>query len=250
MKALTQLACVLSLAIAIAPAAAAPEAPPVQVIGPRVHLVDVLPGAPREAADADLGPAPPPGGTRVVDRAEIVRALRERGVAEPKRLPASVRVVRKMRRLGARDLDALARTAVADKLGRATLAAVHAPAATDVADGWTQVTAEVPPAPRRAGTFATVATLTFVVGGDVLGRVGVPIELAMSEEAARPDVAKGASLSLVVRRGAVEVSAPATASADGNVGDVVPVLVRATGRVLRARLLQKDPAKALAMEDG
>jgi hypothetical protein len=52
----------------------------------------------------------------------------------------------------------------------------------------------------------------------------------------------------VVSRGLVEVTTPAVTSADADIGDVVQVLLRPSGRALRAELVAKD--RALALEDG
>jgi hypothetical protein len=44
------------------------------------------------------------------------------------------------------------------------------------------------------------------------------------------------------------VSTPAVTAGDADVGDVVQVLLRPSGRALRAQLVAKD--RALAVEDG
>jgi hypothetical protein len=60
-----------------------------------------------------------------------------------------------------------------------------------------------------------------------------------------PDVAKGATITLLVRRGLVEVSIGAVAGADGDTGGILPVLLKPSGRVVRARIVDKDHAVAL-----
>ncbi len=51
-----------------------------------------------------------------------------------------------------------------------------------------------------------------------------------------------------VRRGLIEVSTQAVTSADGDIGDVVQVLLRPSGRALRAQLVARD--RSIAVEDG
>jgi flagella basal body P-ring formation protein FlgA len=62
------------------------------------------------------------------------------------------------------------------------------------------------------------------------------------------ELVKGAPVTLVVRRGLVEVTAPAVLSVDADVGDIVQVLLRPSGRAMRAHLVAKD--RAVALEDG
>ncbi len=237
------LLCLLALA---RPAVASPPAR-VSVTGPRVRVGDVLPDAPPDAAAVDLGPAPAPGGTRLIEREAILRALRERQATEPARIPESIRVSRRTRTLTAAEVERLVRDALPpERLPRgAALTAVRPPRALEVPAGWTAVAAELPRPPRRAGPFATTAYVSFLLDGDTLARIPVPVELTLPAGAAAPDLARGAAVTLVVRRGLVEVRASASAGADANVGDTLPVVLRPAGRVLRARLIERDLAIAL-----
>lgn len=219
----------------------------VEVSGLRVRVGDVVRDAPATVADVDLGPAPQVGGSRVINRAQILDAVRARGNEGPLRLPEAVRVVRRVRSLTPGDLDRMVRDALPQsRLPRgATLAAVRAPRAIELPAGWTSVTAELPRPPRRAGTFATAAMLTLRLGDEVIARASVPVELALSAEAAAPDVARGGALTLLVRAGLVEVRVGASAAIDADVGDTLPVVLRPSGRVLRARLIERDLALAV-----
>lgn len=239
------LLCLLALA-APRPAAASPPLR-VAVTGARVRVADVVPDAPPDAAAVDLGPAPAPGGTRLIERAAILRALRERQATEPAHLPEAVRVSRRTRTLSPAELERLVRDALPPgRLPRgAALTAVRPPRALEVPAGWSAVAAELPRPPRRAGPFATTAYLSFLLGEDTLARVAVPVDLALPAGAAAPDLARGAAVTLVVRRGLVEVRASGSAGADADVGDTLPVVLRPAGRVLRARLVERDLALAL-----
>jgi len=213
----------------------------------RVHVGDVLPDAEATTAAVDLGPSPAAGVSRVITRADIVAALQAKQIVSPPRLPDAVRVVRKVKHLGPVDIEALVRAAVASKdLGHGvTLAAVRSSRPMDVADGFTRADVDVPRAPKKAGMFSTTAIASLFVEDEVVARFPVPLDLAVSEEGASFDAPRGASVTLIVRRSFIEVRVPGVLTADGDVGDAVPVQLRPSGRVLRARLTSKDEAVAL-----
>ena len=219
----------------------------VAVLGPRIHVSDVVSGSTEDAGAIDLGPVPTAGGSRVIVRAEIVAALKEHGEVEPHAIPGSVRVVRKMTQLTAADIERTIREALtSSKMPRgATLAVVRAPRVLDLPDGYTSTTTELQKPPHRAGAFSTNVILSFFRDAEVLARVSVPIELSLSTDAASFDLVKGAPVTLVIRRGLVEVTAPATAAADADVGDAFPILLRPSGRVISARLTDKSHALSL-----
>lgn len=239
---------ILSGIAAAGPARASPPPPPflVEVVGPRMHLGDLVFGVTSEASMADLGPTPTPGSSRLFGREELTAELSRRGATVPKSLPHSIRVVRKMRSLSDHDVEQMVRAAIVPaKLTRGvSLGAVHAHAA-EIPDGWKTVQAELPRAPRRTGSFSTAVALTLTSDGEAIAHLSVPVELSLSAEAATPDVARGAPVTLVVRRGLVEISAPGVASADADIGGVVPILIRSSGRVINARLFDKEHAAAL-----
>jgi hypothetical protein len=219
----------------------------VVVTGTRIHLADVMREVGGEVGSVDLGPAPVAGGSRVVSRADIVTALGAKQLAVPASVPDAVRVVRKARHLEAADLNALVRTAVASKdLARGvSLAKVRADRPVDVADGWTRVDVDVPRAPKKAGTFATTAIASLFVGDEVIARLPVPLDLTVSADGERFDASRGASLTLIVQRLFVEIRTEGFAGADADIGEVLPVQLRPSGRVLRARLVSKDEAIAI-----
>jgi hypothetical protein len=210
-----------------------------------LRMGDILADLDAESSAIDLGPAPAASGSRVVDREEIVRAFREHGVEPPRVLPYAVRVVRKMRRLTAREVAELARAGLQENLPRgATIADVHGVSVT-VPDGWTRATCEVPRPPHKTGSVSSSASLTLYEGEQALWRLSVPVELNLSQEATVYDVSRGSRLNLVIRRGLVEVSAAGTAGTDADVGDLVPVVLLPSGRTLSARLEDKDHALLL-----
>jgi hypothetical protein len=239
-------------ALALAFPAESSAAPPRQIrlVGARVHVGDVMPDADASIAGVDVGPSPLAGCSRIVSRADVVTALRARELPVPAQIPDAVRVVRQAKHIVPAEMDALVRDAMKDKtLQRGvTLDSVHSEHPVDVIDGWTRIDVDVPRAPKKAGAFATTAFVSFYgAEAEVLARVPVPVELAVSEAGTAYDASRGAPVTLVIRRQLVEVRVGAFAGADADVGDAVPIQLRPSGRVVRARLLSKD--EALAVED-
>jgi hypothetical protein len=240
------------LAACLGAASDSSAAPPreVRLVGARVHVGDVVQGADAAVAGVDLGPSPVAGCSRIVTRADILAALGARQLPVPPARPDAVRVVRQAKRVAASEVNALVRDAVKTKSLRrgVTLDAVRAERAIDVIDGWSRVDVDLPRPPKKAGPFATVAVLSFFgADAEVLARVPVPVELGVSTDGTAFDAARGTPVTLIIRRPLVEVRVGAFAGADADVGDAVPIQLRPSGRVIRARLLSRD--EALATED-
>src|SRR5580692_4652439 len=89
-------AAVLLLATMRSASAATAE---VSVSSSHLRVGDLIADLDSEAAAIDLGPSPAAGGSRVVDRDEILRAFREHGMDPPHVVPVAMRVVRKMQRI-------------------------------------------------------------------------------------------------------------------------------------------------------
>lgn len=229
--------------LASASPAASPEKGPakIEIASARVHLHDL--GIKVTGVDVDLGPSPLLGQTRTIERAEIVHALEASRAPVPPRLPERVTVARKSRRLDAAELGRLVRASVEqDHLPKgATIGNVRAMQA-DVPEGFDKVAVELPPLPRRAGQVPATAQMSFFLEGVPIAKVAVPLEIVVPAEALVPDVAKGAPLVLLVRRGLVEVSVPGVASASADIGATVSVLLKSSGRLVRARIVDKEHA--------
>ncbi|MEO8799412.1 MAG: flagella basal body P-ring formation protein FlgA [Polyangiaceae bacterium] len=244
---------ILAAALIVAPALmqaavakGATPVPEVQVTGTRIHLSDVVKNAPADMATIDLGPAPAGGGSRLFERGDVLVALGDKKLLVP--VPPVVRVVRKMHKLDPAELDKTTRAAMAQmRMWRgASLANVRAARSVDVPEGYDRVTVDLPKPPRRTGSFQTTAMLTFEENGTTLAKIPVPVELTLSAEAATPEITHGTEVQLVLRKGLIEVSTPAVAGADGDTGDVIAVTVRASNRVLHAKVM--DSAHVLAVE--
>ena len=96
------------------------------------------------------------------------------------------------------------------------------------------------------GQRRLIIDLVRLIGRIVLPPLLVPVELNVSDEGAKPDAGRGQPVQIVLRRGLIEVAAAAVLGADANVGETVPVTIRNTGRVVRAKLT--EPGKALFVE--
>lgn len=226
---------------------AGPSVAEVSVSSSHLRMGDLIADLDPDASSIDLGPAPAAGGSRVLDREELLGAFREHGVTPPHLVPAAMRVIRKMQRMEPQTIADLVRATIGDTLPRGTsLAEVHAKR-TSIPDGWTRVTCEIPRPPHKTGSVTSSVSLTFFENEQALWRVSVPVDLSLSSEAVLYDLPRGSHVLLLIRRGLVEVSASGTAGADADVGGLVPVILMPSGRVISARLEDKEHAVALGL---
>lgn len=211
----------------------------------RILLGDVISSAPDGLADLDLGPAPPPGSSRLLTKPDLERELRQRGVDVAKlAIPAAVRLVGAARHIAPDKLAALAAPFIEKELPPGvTLSSVRASYEVVVPPGAEVRSALVPRIVRQKGSQRSTATIELACDGDPVAKVPVAVVLEVSEQAARPDVARQSRLNLYLERGAVKVSTVGQVLTDANVGDSVKILVVATGRVVQAKILTRDEAK-------
>jgi len=208
---------------------------------------DVLVSAPPGIAEIDIGPAPPPGGNRLLVRAEIELVLRRRGVDTTKLvIPASVRIVSASKRVSPSELEAMVTPLILKNLpAGVTLTKVHPGYDVVVPPNATVGSADVPRPPRQRGPFHTTINVEMVSDGQVVARVPVPVILEVSELGARPDVARGARIGLVIDRRSLRITTLGSCLFDANVGDVTSVLVLSTSRVVKAKITSRDEAQIL-----
>jgi len=211
----------------------------------RLLAGDVVKAAPAGIAEIDLGPAPPPGGSRLLTKNEIEHMLRQRGVDTTKlTIPASIRVVAAAKRVTPGELTALVTPAIVQTLPPGVaLTKVQPTYEVVVPPSATVGPVEIPRHPRQKGPFRTTATVQMLADGEIVARVPVPVVLEVSEEAARPDVARGARIGLVIDRRSLRIMTQASCMLDANVGDVVNVLVVPTNRVVKAKITSRDEAQ-------
>src|SRR6478736_6483641 len=181
--------------------------------GSRIVLKDVSDGYDEgELASLDLGPAPPPGSSRLLSRVEVEEQLRAAGDdAKSLRMPSALRVKSAAKRWSTEEL----REAVTPRL-----------------------MAALPP----GLTFKAAKLSRPLVTSP---SVPVTVVVVISEAATRPAANKGARVNLVIEHGPARVTALATALSDTELGAVGLFRVSTTQRVLRARLLSADSAQVV-----
>lgn len=218
------------------------------VDGPRLHLGDVVNGAPVEYADLDLGPSPPPGNSRLISKAELSRALALAGLeAKAVKLPSAVRVIRSARRLSAADVASGSRPLVEARLSRgARLVELRARSGVLVANTAAVISIRLPKLPARVGQVVLTATAEIGEDGAIAARVPLRVVLELGPDASRPDVARGARIDLVIEHGVASVSASAICLGDANIGDVASFKVEATKKILRARVEGTQRARVVS----
>ena len=214
----------------------------------RIHLGDVSDGYDEgDLATLDLGPAPPPGNSRLLSRGEVEDQLRAAGDdGKSLRMPAILRVKSASKRWSAAELnDAVAPKLLAAlpfgvkfKSSRLNRAIVTSPSATIG-------TAHFPKIPKHEGETTLTATVDVQLDDVTVLRLPVNVVVIVTEAATRPAVAKGARINLVIEHGPARVTALAMALSDTELGDSGLFRVSSTQRVLRARLLTPDTAQVV-----
>jgi len=204
-----------------------------------VVLAEVIPAlAGTELGALELGPAPPPGASRVVRRSEVLSALRRAG-RDPRGLaiPRTTRIRRDARRLDADALEALSRDAIAEALAPCSMSDLRIDATAVVARGELAVRVEGGP-PPRSGPRLVVVILS------AAGReTRVPAQARV--ECPAPVVRPGARVRVIARFGSVEASAPGVARQPGRVGDVIRVRGGSGRASLRARVIDAQTVEVV-----
>jgi len=108
-----------------------------------------------------------------------------------------------------------------------------------------RVTIDFTPPARKPGTVTTAGVLVFWTESRITARLPLRVDVAMAASSLGFDVPRGAPVTLLVRKGLVEVSAPAVTASDADIGDVVNVLLRPSGRSIRAEIIANDRAVAV-----
>jgi len=218
------------------------------VAGSRIHLHEVSDGYDDgDLASLDLGPAPPPGNSRLLSRSEVEDQLRAAGDdAKSLRMPSALRVKSAAKRWSPEEL----REAVTPRLMAALppglnfkMAKLNRPLVTspNVVFG----DAHFPKFPKREGELTVTATVDVQQEGVTVLRVPVTVIVHVTAAATRSAASKGARVNLMISRGAARVSALATALSDTELGGLGLFRVVSTQRVLRGRLMSADSAEVV-----
>jgi hypothetical protein len=213
----------------------------------RLHVKDIVSGATDELGNVDLGPAPPPGASRLMGRNEIEASIQRAGQsAKGIKIPESIRVVRASRTVYPEELTSMVSPHIEKNLRPGISLKKMDPAREIVVSPRaTVLRVTFPTPPRQKGTFRTTATVEIGESDEAVTRVFIPLTLDVTEEASRPDIARGSKIALVLNERGLEIQTGGLTMADANVGDVVQVRVTSTNRVLRARIQTRDKAEIL-----
>ena len=194
----------------------------------RLHVSDLV-KAEGELGAIDLGPAPPPGASRLVSRAEIEEHIRVVG--------ASMRL--------SPDMLAKAATPAIEKALPAGVTLVKVEPTSDLVThpGTTVRAAVIPKLPRQKGSSQTSAMIELVGDDGVVTKMPVPITVEISDAAAHADVPRGVRLDVVYERGTIKIQTTGVALSDADIGDTLQMSLVATGRIVRAKILTRDRAE-------
>jgi hypothetical protein len=230
--------------------AAAAEPVVVTVTSSRVALEDVLPGCPPAACKLDLGPAPPPQVSWLVD-ASVIRSALESAGEDRQRLRdiQAVRVVSAAKVLNPAEAGAFVRASIESALPvGVTLTSVEAKAKVTLPLRGSAGRATLPKLPRRAGPTTTTALVDILLDGVLVRRVPVLVRLTIAGSAARAAVPRGHALTLVIERRSATISTDGIALRDAEIGEVAPFKVQRTGRVLNALVKSQGMAQVLEVD--
>jgi flagella basal body P-ring formation protein FlgA len=234
--------------LALSALASTALAEPIRLIdSSRVRLADLADNVNAELAEVDLGPAPPPGGSRLFAREDLRRELRAQGLDIARiRLPDVVRVQSASRRFSPADIDALVRARLTSALPAGVALKELKIAKGIVASPRITVgETRVPKLARRPGPATLTASVELLRDGEVSARLPVTLIVEVSERAATPPVDKGARIDLVIARGSARISAGGIALEAAEIGEVASFKVSTTQKVLRARV--ESPTRAIVV---
>jgi hypothetical protein len=236
------------VALCLAPASAAEDAQSgVRITGARVYLRDVMASCPESACAADLGPAPPAGSSRWV-AADAMRGALSAAGEQPAHYPdlAAKRVISASRVWSPAELGELLRPSIERKLPPGVrLVELQPKSGATLPLLASAGECLLPGLPKRPGPVTTTATVEILHEGSVVRRVPVQLRLELSERAARPLIARGGVITLVVERGTATVSARGVALSDAELGQLAPFRVQPTGRVVQARVQSATQAQVM-----
>jgi len=220
----------------------------------RILLGAVLPDVAAGLAEVDLGPAPPPGKSRLLSYSDISYRLKSLGIsASTLALPKDgVRVESIAKVFSPRELEALVRPAVESALPpgfvlrslRVAQDWVLSPEVSVSAVDVSSLSASTACSggPKKPSCREGI-TAELVWGNQPLGRLPVQLELDVSQRVAAPPVPRGTILSLSVVKGNVAVTVLAETMASAKIGEVVMLRAQATKKVMSAKLVSPTRAE-------
>lgn len=219
----------------------------VEVSGGRVTLGDLGSNYPEDLRQIDLGRAPPPGGSRLISRAELMRQIKAAGFSIGNiELPASVRVKSAGETYSALQLVALVEPAVMHALKPGVkLTKLTTYARLSLSPDTKVGAIRLPPCPKRIGAARISLVAELTLNGEVTHRVPLAAHVVVSSAAAAFSVRQGAIVQLHVRRRSAHITARGQALVNADIGDVATFRIQGTGRVVKARVTSSNNADVL-----
>ena len=210
----------------------------------RITFRDLVPEATGLLAAIDLGAAPPPGGSRLFSGDDLRTAIvLSHTNAENVPIPTSIRVIRITRRFSEEELDVLVRPSLSALLPPgATIVTIQLPKSILAVPRVSVGDIRMPRLPKRVGRTRTSAVVELVVGGEILMRIPLTMDVQLNEQATHYLLERGASLNLVIDTGLTRVTAAAVVQSPADLGDVVPCQVSRTRKILRAKIISSREA--------
>jgi hypothetical protein len=210
----------------------------------RIHLGDLLSVTDTELAAVDLGPAPPPGSSRLISREDVARELQAQGLEQKKlSFPSVIRVVSASRRFSPSEVSALLLPEVNAALPPGvTLQQLKVSRGLVTSPRVRVGQIKLPKLARRSGNVEVTLVADLLNDSEVVTRLAVGLTLNVSEQAVAPLIDKGARVDLVILSGSARISASATALEAGSLGEILSFKVSTTQRVLRGRLESRTQA--------
>lgn len=217
----------------------------VVISGARVRLVDILPEAPSALANSDLGPAPPPGRSRYLDPEEIASRLKAQGIsASSLKVPRGVRVESAGHLFTPAELARLVAGPLSSAMPEGATLIEHSVASEHLLSPSVSVgTVHLPELIRGRDVISQTVTVELVSGGAPVLRLPVRIKVKVGAALRDAFVDRGASVTLSIVRGQVEVSAIGETLRAAKVGEAVAVRVLATNKIVTAKLVSPDRAR-------
>lgn len=219
---------------------------PVNATAERAYTIDssrillglLVPDLNAEAALVDLGPAPRPGGSRLMGMSELNQALRSAGAKLT--VSESVRVVRSSRRWTQAALRDFMTAAVGGALpDYATLTHLDVPRSLTTATTIDIGNVVIGQLPKRTGSVRTSAVIELMADGQLEQRVSLPLTVELGARPKPEAVERGQSVTITIDLGRAKITAPAVTLQSGEVGTVVLCRVLRTKKVLRVKLQSK-----------
>ncbi len=213
----------------------------------KVTLADIVPNADPERGLLTVADTPAPGASRLLARADIERVLRRAGLpSQGLAIPSSMRIKAAEKRMTEDEIAQWVAPAIELELPpgvQLVKLSTARPLVTSPSASLGRVT--LPRIPKRAGEFRSTVVVELEREQVILQRLTLSFVAQISAEAAQPDVARGAQVSLVIETAGVTLTAAAIALSSGNVGEVHMFRVITTRKVLRARIETAQTAKVV-----